>query len=387
MKRGLTAGITAIATAALLVGCAADTGNGGDAPEADGTFKITAIIDETGPGGFAGSPSRKGVELAVEEVNAAGGINGQQVVVEYHDSATDATQATSLMTSAVNDPEVDALIYGVIGSTAIGVAPIAQRAEIPLVLLQATIAEAVGTGDYIFRTTYAQGDFTVNVLDYWESEGIKNISIIAHEDSASGMDVVANVIIPGAEARGMTVNDTVLARTTDADYSTHAQTLIAQNPDAVYNQILGTPIVQIVTQLRNLGYEGEIGASVATAGGVLEAAGALADGVVYPNTYTYATDLPAGKAFAENYEAKFGEKANNFAVDGYDAVRLIAAGAEKAGADFTHETLRDGILAVTQEGLTGSPTADPLVFKDRAATGNGILVRWMDGGETIVNFR
>lgn len=378
MNRAFTAVVGA--SALVLAAC----GGTGDGSGADDTFNIAAVIDETGPAGFAGAPSKCGVELAVEQINADGGIDGREVVVKYQDSATDATQATSLVTAAANDPDNMAIIYGVIGSTATAVAPIAQRQGVPMVLLQATVREAVETGDFIFRTSYSQGDYSANVLDYWESEGVEEISIIAHEDSASGMQVLDEIIIPAAEERGMEVNPIVAARTTDADYTAQVQEVIAQDPDAVYNQILGTPIVQIVTQLRNRGYEGEIGASVATAGGVLKAAGAAADGVVYPNSYSYATDLPAGAEFAKQYEAKCGEKASNFGADGYDAVRLIAAGAEKVDGELTRAQLKDGIQAVTEEGLPGSPTAEPLRFEGRAATGDGVLTRWVDGGEEIV---
>jgi branched-chain amino acid transport system substrate-binding protein len=384
MKRGITA-IAAIGAIALLAGCTAgestDTG-GGEAAE---PFKISVVIDETGPGGFAGSPSRKGVDLAIAEINDAGGIDGRLIEAVYTDSATDAAQATAAVTQAVSDPDVEAIVYGVIGSTALGVAPVAQSAGVPLVLLQATLKDAIDTGDYIFRTSYAQTDYFGNVIDYWEDEGVETVAILAHEDSASGMAVVNNAFIPEVESRDMELFPTHLARTTDSDYTAQIQAIIAENPDAVYCQILGTPIVTIVQTLRNLGYEGEIGASVATAGGVLTPLGDVADGVVYPNSYSYATDLPAGQAFAKAYEKEYGEKASNFAVDGYDAIRLIAAGAEEAGVEgLTHETLQKGILAVTEAGLPGSPTADPLVFKDRAGTGPGVLVRWEDGGETIV---
>lgn len=384
MKR-LTTAVAAIGVVALTAGCSAGES---PAPSGDASadpFRIAAVIDETGPAGFAGAPSRNGVELAVAELNAEGGIGGRQIEIEYTDSATDAAQATAAVTGYASDPDIDALIYGVIGSTALGVAPAAQNAGVPLILLQATLPEAVATGDYIFRTSYSQGDYTGNVLDYWEGEGVESISIIAHEDSASGMSLIDEVFIPDAEESGFQVNPTHLARTTDSDYTSQVQAILAEEPDAVYAQILGTPIVTIIQTLRNLGYEGMIGASVATAGGVLAPLGDVADGVVYPNSYTYATDSPAGIAFAEAYEAEFGEKANNFAADGYDAVRLIAAGAEEAGVEeLTRESLQQGILAVTEAGLPGSPTAEPLMFEGRAATGPGVLVRWEDGGETSV---
>lgn len=373
----------------LLVACSADggtTGSGGSATDGANSkpFHISAVIDETGPGGFAGSPSKKGVELAVEEINAAGGIGGRKIVVDYTDSATNATQATQAITSAAANQDVDALIYGVIGSTALGLGPAAQSAGVPLVLLQAALPQAMEAGDFIFRTTYEQREFTGNVLTYWQQKGVKSISIVAHEDSASGMNLLKNFFIPEAEKRGFEVNPTHLARTTDSDYTSQAQAIIAEKPDAVYNQILGTPIVTIIQTLRNLGYKGEIGASVATAGGVLAPLGELANGVVYPNTFSYATKEPAGAAFAKAYEAKFNAKANNFAADGYDAVRLIAEGAKKAGKEVTRASLQKGMLAVTEEGLKGSPTKDPLVFVKRAASGSGVLVRWQDGGETLV---
>lgn len=411
MRLSMKRALTALAAGALVAGCAGggDDGStaatdGGNSPSDAGAtaggndgsesepagdmdpLRIVAVIDETGPAGFAGAPSRQGVELAVEEINAAGGVAGREIVVDFMDSGTDPTVATNAVQSAVADDDVDAIIYGVIGSTAVGLAPFAQNAGVPLVLLQATVQEAIQTGDYVFRTSYSQTDYTANVLDYWEAEGVESISIIAHEDSASGMQVVNDFFVPEAESRGFNVNPLHLVRTTDTDYTSTVQDIISEDPDAVYNQILGTPIVTIIQSLRNVGYEGYIGASVATAGGVLSPLGDLADGVVYPTSFSYATDVPAAVDFVEAFEAAYGERPGNFAADGYDGLRLIAAGAQQAGSgSLTRESLQQGMLAVTQEGLSGSPTADPLEFEGRAATGRGVLVSWEGGEETVVD--
>lgn len=380
MRRGIRA-VAAFGAILLAVGCSASNQGSNTT---DDVLKIAAVIDETGAGGFAGAPSRRGIELAVEQINAAGGVHGKPIEISFSDSATNSAQATSLVTQAANDSSVDAIIYGVIGSSAVGLTPVAQRERVPLVLLQATVREAMEAGDFIFRISYAQTDYYANVIDYWEDLGIKSISVIAHEDNASGMQIVNEYFIPTAKERGFTVYGPHLARSSDTDYTRQAQDIVAENPDAVYAQLLGTPIVTLVTQLRNLGYEGLIGASVGSAGGVIAPLGELANGIVYPNSFTADTDLPSGIAFVKAYEEKYGEKPNNFAADGYDAVRLLAAAAEKAGPGFTRETLQKAILAVTQEGLPGSPTDDPLRFKDRAGSGRGVLIRWQDGGETRV---
>src|SRR2546423_5646168 len=124
--------------------------NCGKKPE-DEIIKIGCLVSTTGSGARWGQNSRKGIDLAAEEINAGGGVNGKKIQVIYEDTQTDPKTAVSAFRKLVDVDGVKTCIADVISSDVLAVAPIANEKNVPLISPGASSPEITNAGDFVFR--------------------------------------------------------------------------------------------------------------------------------------------------------------------------------------------------------------------------------------------
>lgn len=371
--------------AATLLTTAACGGGGSSAQGSEGIsdeVKLAAVHDQTGPVAYAGVGANKGAELAIDEINSEGFLgDGVEITMETTDTAGEIDRAVSEMSKAMSDQEVSAILGPTMGQQAAAVAPSVNQQQVPTVFTQAG-SEGVVTGDYTFRATAPMETYYDVAMDWLDQSKHQDVAVVYNATyptfSGLGEDVVPSL----AEERDVEITQSLKAQDTTQDFTNQAQTIASSKPDAVVMLLTAPQSVTFLSQVRQAGYEGQVvGTSVQAAGNIAEA-GKAAEGLVYPVPFSTALEQEASQEFATAFEEEYGEQADVYAAEGYDAVWWIARAIEASG-DSSREGIQEGLAQVAEDGFTGAQ--GELTFDGNDARVPGAMVRWAEGEETLVD--
>lgn len=349
MKLKKFASIFATATLALglLAGCNADNANNADSDDkgsTDGakggdTIKIGINLELSGAVASYGTSEAAGIDLAVEEINDAGGIDGKKIELVKVDNKSDAAEATNAAIKLTTQDKVVAIIGAATSGATVAQAQIANDNKTPLISPSGTsptvtVNENGEVNEFVFRTSFIdpfQGtvaaNFAANELK------VKNVAIFS--DNASDYSKgLASSFKKDFEAAGGTViaEESYVAK--DTDFRSTLTRIKAANPEFIFIPGYYEEVGLIVKQAREMGITVPLmGADGWDSPTLLDLAGADA----LNNTYTtnhYSSDDPDGKIqeFKEKFEEKYsGKSPDAFNALGYDTVYLLADAIKRAG--------------------------------------------------------
>ena len=344
LKRTLAFGSMAVLALAVLA-C------GGDGDE--DVFRIGVMESLTGTGETYGTVANQAKQMAADEINAAGGVNGRRLELVVEDSQCNAQGAITAY-NKLTDVEGVKIILGTSCSGAmLGAAPLAEADGIILFSGLASSPDIAKAGDYIFRTQISDvhvGIATGNTL--W-ADGIRTLATITETtDYAEG---VRRTSVAQFEERGGTVVAVERYGSDVTDFRSQLTKLFSANPDALHvapqsEFAAGT----IVKQARELGYEGPIYAETISVGTTaLEVAGAAADGMK-----AITADLDPANEKGQQVLANFRKRYDYITLpwhlgSAYDNVYIAAQCLEQTGDDQDADGFRDCMYAITWSGAIG----------------------------------
>ena len=327
---------------------------GGDDDGEETTFRIGVMESVTGAGETYGNVAVRAKQMAADEINEAGGIDGRMLELVIEDSkcsAQDAIQAYNKLTD-VNGMKI---ILGTSCSGAmLGVAPKAEEDGVVLFSGLASNPDIADAGDYIFRTQISDIEVGINTGNVLWGDGIRNLATITEEtDYAEG---VRRTSVEQFEKLGGTVVAAERYGTDVTDFRSQLTKLMGANPDAVHlapqsEFSAGT----IIKQARELGYEGPIYGETITVGTTsLDIAGDAATGV---KAITAAPDPNNEKA--QEVLAKFRARYNYLTLpwhlgSAYDDVYIAAECLKQTGDDQDADGFRDCLYDITWSGAIGN---------------------------------
>ena len=360
-------------------GSGAGGGSGGEGlPD---TIRIMSIRALTGPVSFAGLNAQKGIDLAIEEIEADGLLRETTVEVDSRDSSTSPQEAASFASQAIADPSYVAIIGPEASSQATAVSPIVDQQGMPTVYVQAG-SEGVVIGDYTFRITPPAESYFDLAGDYAEQQGVTTASVLFNSGNPTLVQLGQEVVPELASAHGFEVVSTGGVEATQQDFTTPASSIAGENSDAAFLMVQGPQYPVAITQLRQAGYDGELIGMSAAGAGNLTSAGDGATGFVWPTNFTADQDVESTQTFVEAYRAKYdGETPNNYAAEAYDAMWFLARGIAEAGST-DRAAVQEGLAAVASEGFDGAQGA--VSFEGNDARVPGVLVRWDGSAEVPV---
>lgn len=358
--------------AVALVGCGGDTtttaGTDETTPETTGTtvatepgapFKFGLAGPMTGQYATYGASHTAGADIAVEELNAAGGVNGGEVSYESGDDLGDPKEAVLVAQKYIDDPDILFVNGHMFSGATLAAGPMYQTAGVPMISPSATNPDISALGDFVWRicmTDAVQGEglakYTLNDL------GMKKVAIF-HDDGDYGRGLADTYEAAFAAAGGE-----VVAREQytagDAEFKAQLTKIKEAGPELIFLSGYypeGSKIVQqaaeLGIQVTWLGSDGYASDELATLGG------AAVEGMLVSTFFDYSKQEPAIQAFVEAYRAKFaGANPDWFAASAYDVVMMVAEAATQAGAnDRAAINAALGTLG-TYKGITGDITFD-----------------------------
>ena len=327
---------------------------GAVAPVSDEPFVIGAMDALTGVAESYGNPIQQAKLLAVEEINAAGGINGRMLEIVFEDSKCAAADAITAYRKLTDVDGVKIILGTTCSGAMLGAAPLAEGEGVIMLSASATSPDIATAGDYIFRTAINDLQLGVDIGNTMWVDGIRSVATITEStDYAEG---ARRTSVARFEELGGTVVAAEAYATETIDFRSQITKLINENPDAILltaqGEVSGGTIVK---QARELGYTGPMYSEVVpTQPDALSIAGDAATGLkaVVPDE-DLATDT--GRNFLTNFEARFGYVAPLpwFQGSAYDDVYIAAECLGQTGDDQNADGFRDCLYGLTFSGAIG----------------------------------
>lgn len=353
------------------------------APAQGGTIKIGGLAPLTGGVAVYGAAASNGAKLYIKELNANGGVLGQQVEFILEDEKGDATEATNAYNKLVNNDGVVAIIGDVTSKPTIAVAQRAAADNMPMISPTATAKEVTTAGTNVFRACFLdpfQGETMANFAA--ESLKVKTAAIIYNtgDDYSVGLYESFKTV---AEAAGIQIVAAEGYAAGDIDFKAQLTNIAAANPEVLFVPDYYNTIVLIAGQAK------EVGLDAALLGadgwdGVLGATtdASILEGAYFSNHYSTEDTDPTVQNFLTGYEAEYGESPNAFAALGYDAAKILFDAMERAGS-----TDADAVIAALQateiDGVTGHIVFDA----ERNPIKSCAIIKIVDGKYTLFEKR
>jgi branched-chain amino acid transport system substrate-binding protein len=359
-------------TPALLLALAATA-----ALSAADPIKLGEYASLTGKEAGFGQTSHQGVVLAIEEINAAGGVLGRPLELTTEDNQTKPGESATVVKKLISRDKVVALIGEVSSGRSLEAAPIAQQAKIPMVAPAATNPKVTQTGNYIFRVCFID-PFQGTVMAKFAKQDlkVKRVAILSSVSNAYSLGLAKFFKETFTAGGGEIVTEKNLAEG-DKDFRAQLTAVKAAGVDAVYVPCYYTEAALIVRQARDLGL------TMPFFGGdgwedeqLLKIGGEAMNGCFYSTHFSAENTDPVVAAFTAKYKARWNnESPGAFSALGYDAVYVIADAIKRAGGTDGPK-LRDA-LAATKDfpGISGVTTID----KDRNASKSATIIAIKDG--------
>lgn len=307
----------------------------------------------TGDGASFGQSSKDGVELAVEEINAAGGVlGGRKLRVLYEDDQSRPDQASSAVTKLITQDKVVAVLGEVASSRTLAAAPVAQKFQVPMITPASTNEKVTEVGDYIFRVCFID-PFQGEVIAKYAYNDLKARRVAILKDIQQDYSVgLTEAVTRTMTALGGQVLDTVSYSSGDADFKAALTKIRGMKPDAIFATGYYNEAGIIARQAR------ELGMTMPILGGDGWVGDALANGrEALKNTfisdhYHGENPDPVVQTFVKTYRTKYGKEPDSIAALGYDSAKVLADALTRAGAADPVK-LRAALAAADVRGVTG----------------------------------
>ena len=323
-KRRITLSIAALAAASAMSGAFAQQ------PQDPKSYKIGALFAMSGGASFYGTVMSQGMKLAIEEINAKGGVNGipLEAVIEDHKSGN-AQEAVSAMNRLITINGVKLVMTSFSAPTQ-AVAPLADQHRILLLNGGGVSNSLVGVSKYIFHNRSLAADLGMVAASHLNGEGMKKLASLQWKNDAG--DSVNNAVGPYWSGKGGTVVATEAVPQGATNMDTQIAKLRAANPDAI-GLWMWTPETGLaIKRIREFGMKQPV-IGVEFTQNDAKIAGPTAEGYLYISDYFEpSADQPWSKAFADAFEKKYGGKPDFYAANYYEGVYMIAEILKRARA-------------------------------------------------------
>ncbi len=323
-------------------------------------WKVGAYLSLSGEDAAFGIFTKDGIELAVDELNKAGGVKGRLIKVLYEDDKSNPQEATNKVLQLIDRDRVTALLGEVTSARSKAGGIVANKKRVPMITPSATNPEVTKVGAFVFRVCFtddvqgeAAADFVVDKL------GKKRVAVLFATDDlySSGL---TEVFRKQLKQRGGSVVAEKGFLKKETNFTTYLNELKDAKPDIIYAPIYYNQMTLIARQGKALGIKGDmfLGGDGWDADELVNDAGDELEGAYFTNFY--APDVPwaNAKIFRVKYNDRFHHDPSSNAAMGYDATELLADALTRAKDDST-DALRQAIQDTKDfQGATGGITID-----------------------------
>ncbi len=375
MKKNVLKKVFAVAMSVMMVGAfmTGCGGNGGD--------ENVVVIGGSGPltGDYStyGISVKQGAQLAVDEINAAGGVNGLEFKLVFEDDVADPVTATQAFAKMMDDG-MQLSLGGTTSGACLAAATEAEKEGMLMITPSASQVECCAA-DNAFRVCFTdplQGEFAAQTI---KDEALGTKVAVIYDKSNDYSAGIQKAFDAKAKEIGLNVVETqAFTSSSNTDFSVQLNAVKASGADLVFLPIYAQEAAYVLTQAEKMGLDVQFLGSDGL-DGVIEKAGEANVGALEDVLLITPFYADEDSAFVKDYKAAYDAVPDQFAADAYDAVYAMKAAMEKSGALPTDEDFNEAMIGamteITVEGTTGTMTWDASGEPDKAAS----LVRIVGG--------
>ena len=375
-KRILSVVMAAALTAVTVAGCgnAGGSGSGGSSGSGD-SFYIGGIGPTTGAAAIYGSCVQNAAQIAVDEINENGGINGYQVEYRFEDDVNDAEKSVNAYNS-LKDWGMQILMGTVTTTPCIAVATETAADGMFEITPSASSTDVIDGNDNVYQVCFTDPNQGTASADYIsENDSLSDITKVAviYDSSSVYSTGIHDTFVSEAESVGIeVVSDTAFTADTNTDFSTQLQKAQDNGAELVFLPIYYQEASIILQQANSMNYA-PVFFGVDGMDGILTLEGfdtSLAEGVMLLTPFSADAEDETTQNFVSKYQEAYKDIPNQFGADAYDAIYIIKQALEEADAtpDMSAEEIGTA-LGDVMSGLTfdGGITGDSMVWDDNGA--------------------
>jgi branched-chain amino acid transport system substrate-binding protein len=349
---------------------AGSSSNSSEQPKGEDVIKIGTIGPLTGNVATYGISTKNGVEIAVDEFNKAGGINGKQIKLISEDTRGDQAEAANAATKLIQQDKVMAIVGGVISSETMTAGPIANDAKVVMISSSSTATGIPDIGDYIFRNCLSDDVQATQLAEFAAKDlGLKKFAIM-YTNNDYGLSL-KNAFEKKAGELGQVV-DIETYNDGESDFRAQLTKIKGFQPDALYIAGYYTEAAKIAQQAQDQGLKVQIlGADGFYSPKLIELGGKAVEGAIF--TAGFFTDDPSESVqnFVKAYKEKFNSEPDMFAAQAYDAAKILLTAIKNAGgqggealqAEMAKTKDFPGITGNTSFAANGDAVKDIIILK------------------------
>ena len=342
-----------------MAACGGEPANNGgnDTPDAT-TVKIGGIGPLTGAYANYGLSEKNGAELAVKEINEAGGIAGKQIELSYQDSQGDSESAVNAY-GKLMDWGMNVSLGGVLSGETASIVAAARDDDVLLLTPSGSADKCIDGNSLAFRVCFYDSFQGAAAAQYIKDNNIVDTVGVLYESDIDYSVGLYNAFVEKCGELGITIAETqTFTSTTSTDFSTQVNALVASGVKLVFIPIYAEEASTFLTQARGkfandvyfFGADGLDGIL-----GKVEQDTTIANNVLMLTPFSADNPAENVQSFVKKYQEAYGATPDQFAADAYDAIYVIKAAVEKAGST-SGAALASALSSLTIEGVTGTMT-------------------------------
>lgn len=362
MKKLISLTLAAAMTMSLLAGCGSNSSAGTDSADAAAeTFKIGGIGPITGAGAVYGIAVKNGAELAIKEINEAGGINGYQIEYNFQDDELDNEKSVNAY-NTLKDWGMNMLVGSVTSGCCVAVAAESKNDNMFQITPSGSSVDCIEGNDNVFQVCFTDPNQGVGAADYiGENNLASKVAVIYDSSDVYSSGIYAKFKEEAATQNFEIVSEEAFTADNKTDFSVQLAKAQEAGAELVFLPIYYTEASLILKQADSMGYAPKFFGCDGLDGilGVENFDTSLAEGVMLLTPFAADAQDDLTKKFVSAYETAYNDTPNQFAADAYDAVYAIKAAAEKGdvapsdGVSGICDKMKAAMQEITVDGLTG----------------------------------
>ena len=333
---------------------------------------LGSYSSNTGATATFGVFQKRGIDMAIEEINAAGGINGKKIKHINYDNKSDNDETLAVVNRLISQDNVLAIIgEATSGKSKIG-GQVAQQNKVVMLTSSATNPEVTKIGNYIFRACFID-PFQGYVMAKFMTENLKMKKAAILRDVKSDYSMgLSDVFITEFKKMGGEIVTDISYQEGDIDFKSQLTAIKAKNPDAIFVPGYYNEVALLARQLKDLGMKQPmLGGDGWSSPDLYKIAKDAITGLYFSNHYTTESTDPKTVDFVKKFKAKFNEDADVMAALAYDATYMMAE-AIKNTKELNRETIREELTKIKDfHGVTGKMSMN----ENRDAVKSAVVVR------------
>ncbi|MEI8215513.1 MAG: ABC transporter substrate-binding protein [Eubacteriales bacterium] len=347
MKKILSISLILVLVLSVFSGCGGGTDKSDTSP-----IQIGSIMPISGPVSAYGTQSRDAIVMAIDEINAAGGVLGRQLQVTVEDDQANPETTKNAFTKLVTKDGVIAIIGALTSKCSLAITSDAQARKIIMISPSSTNDTVTDAGDYIFRACY-NDSFQGQVVAQFAYENLKATKAAILFDNTNDY---SKGLSETFKAKFIASGGTIVAEesyaTGDKDFNAQITNVKSKNPEIIFIPDYYNTVSLIAKQVRAQG----ITVPMLGADGwdeIVNNAGDEVVGCYYSNHYSPDANDPEVKAFVEKYTKLYNVQPNALAALAYDATYIVADAITKAGS-VDPEAIKEAMMLTDKKFVTGN---------------------------------